>query len=227
MTTKIQLRRAIDGGMEDVVPVTSEECVMLEDGKKLKEVIDFVTTTEDFVDEDIVVEENLVDRVESIEGRIDSEFEQQNSQIATGLSNIKTIEQNIGKKVDDEVAKVNAQLSEIANKGTTVEVIERATKEEIDRQIADGTIANLTIQNNSVTIDRINSDFIDDFSISRTIDYDKWEIGSISSSNGQNLTLNKNRIRTQGYLENVNYVKYIGDQNYKYVVMQYDENKTF
>ena len=78
MTTKIQLRRAIDGGMEDVVPVTSEECVMLEDGKKLKEVIDFVTTTEDFVDEDIVVEENLVDRVESIENRIDSEFEQQN-----------------------------------------------------------------------------------------------------------------------------------------------------
>ena len=43
MTTKIQLRRAIDGGMEDVVPVTSEECVMLNDGRKLT---DFVSSVE-------------------------------------------------------------------------------------------------------------------------------------------------------------------------------------
>lgn len=113
MTTKVQLRRVIDGGMEDINPMTSEECVMLEDGKKLKEVVDFVVTTEDFEDEDFTVEENLVDRVESIENRIDSEFEQQNSQIATGLSNIKTVEQNISNKVDTEVAKVNAQLSDI------------------------------------------------------------------------------------------------------------------
>ena len=51
--------------------------------------------------------------------------------------------------------KINAQLENIANKGTTVEVLERVTKEEIDRQIADGTIANLTIEDNSVTTSKL------------------------------------------------------------------------
>ena len=112
MTIKVQLKREVDGVMQQVNPITSEECVILGDGKKLNEVIDFATTAEDFVDETIVIEENLVDRVESMENKIETEFEQQNSQITTGLSNIKTIEQNISNKVDTEVAKVNAQLSQ-------------------------------------------------------------------------------------------------------------------
>ena len=112
MTIKVQLKREVDGLMQQVNPITSEECVILGDGKKLNEVIDFATTAEDFVDETIVIEENLVDRVESMENKIETEFEQQNSQITTGLSNIKTIEQNISNKVDTEVAKVNAQLSQ-------------------------------------------------------------------------------------------------------------------
>lgn len=116
MTIKVQLKREVNGVMQQVNPITSEECVILGDGKKLNEVIDFATTAEDFVDETIVIEENLVDRVESMENKIETEFEQQNSQIATGLSNIKTIEQNISNKVDTEVAKVNAQLSDIMNK---------------------------------------------------------------------------------------------------------------
>ena len=53
--------------------------------------------------------------------------------------------------IDNRFAQTNAQLSELANKGTTVEVLERVTKEEIDRQIADGTMANLTIADNSIT----------------------------------------------------------------------------
>lgn len=65
-------------------------------------------------------------------------------------------------KSDEIQAQTNAQLSEIANKGTTVEVLERATKEEIERQIADGTIANLTIQDKSVTVDKIGEDVIKD-----------------------------------------------------------------
>ena len=113
MTIKVQLKREVNGVMQQVNPITSEECVILGDGKKLNEVIDFATTAEDFVDETIVIEENLVDRVESMENKIETEFEQQNSQITTGLSNIKTIEQNISNKVDTEVAKVNAQLSAI------------------------------------------------------------------------------------------------------------------
>ena len=115
MTIKVQLKREVNGVMQQVNPITSEECVILGDGKKLNEVIDFATTAEDFVDETIVIEENLVDRVESMENKIETEFEQQNSQITTGLSNIKTIEQNISNKVDTEVAKVNAQLSQELN----------------------------------------------------------------------------------------------------------------
>ena len=37
--------------------------------------------------------------------------------------------------VDEIQAQTNAQLSELANKGTTIEVLERVTKEEIDHQI--------------------------------------------------------------------------------------------
>ena len=50
-----------------------------------------------------------------------------------------------------ETETINAQLSEIANKGTTTEVLERATKEEINKQIEDGRIANLTIKDYSIT----------------------------------------------------------------------------
>lgn len=72
--------------------------------------------------------------------------------------------------VDEIQAQTNAQLSELANKGTTVEVIERATKEEIDRQIADGTLATLMIEdgsiatekykNSSITLHKLSSDLI-------------------------------------------------------------------
>lgn len=56
-----------------------------------------------------------------------------------------------------QVAKFDSRITEIENKGTTVEVLERVTKEEIDRQIADGTIANLTIADNSITEDKIKN----------------------------------------------------------------------
>lgn len=46
-------------------------------------------------------------------------------------------------EINREINSINEQLEDIANKGTTVEVIERITKEEIDRQIADGTIASI------------------------------------------------------------------------------------
>ena len=54
-----------------------------------------------------------------------------------------------------DINNVNSQLKDIANKGTTVEVLERVTKEEIERQITDGTIANLTIKDNSITNSKI------------------------------------------------------------------------
>ena len=142
MTIKVQLKREVNGVMQQVNPITSEDCVVLSDGKKLNEVIDFATTAEDFVDEAIVIEENLVDRVESIENRIVSEFEEQNSQITTGLSNIKTIEQNISNKVDTEVAKANAQLS-ADKRELQIELNKKATEKGLltERARIDGIIA--------------------------------------------------------------------------------------
>lgn len=56
------------------------------------------------------------------------------------------------KEIDD----IKSSLDNIANKGTTVEVLERVTKEEIDRQIKDGTIANLTIEDGSITSEKFS-----------------------------------------------------------------------
>ena len=63
--------------------------------------------------------------------------------------------------IDSRFEKVDSQLEHIANKGTTVEVLERVTKEEIDRQIADGTIANLTIEDGTIGQDKLNTSVLD------------------------------------------------------------------
>ena len=57
--------------------------------------------------------------------------------------------------LDATKAELSSQIKEIAEKGTTVEAIKNATKEEIDKQIADGIIANLTIENCSITEDKM------------------------------------------------------------------------
>lgn len=57
-----------------------------------------------------------------------------------------------------KVKKIDEHLDNIANKGTTIEVLERVTKEEINRQIADGTIANLTIADGSITQEKLSPD---------------------------------------------------------------------
>ena len=67
---------------------------------------------------------------------------------------------DINTKVDAFKTEVSEQLDTIANKGTTVEVLERVTKEEIDRQIADGTITNLTITNDSITTEKYKNNSI-------------------------------------------------------------------
>lgn len=71
----------------------------------------------------------------------------------TITSHLESIELNKASKEELNVERI--RVDEIANKGTTVDVIERATKQEIDRQVTDGTIANLTIQDNSVTVEKM------------------------------------------------------------------------
>lgn len=65
----------------------------------------------------------------------------------------KTLENALSEvhEINKNFEQVNAKINEVATKGTTVEVIEEVTKEEIERQIADGTIAHLMIEDGSVT----------------------------------------------------------------------------
>ena len=57
---------------------------------------------------------------------------------------------------NQEIGKTNARLSELESSGVPVEVVERVTKEEIDRQIANGTMANLTIADGSITKEKLD-----------------------------------------------------------------------
>ena len=76
------------------------------------------------------------------------------------LENNEKIKDIIAKLIinKNNIENITSQLDTIANKGTTVEVLERVTKEEINRQIQDGTIANLTIENNSITWDKFKNE---------------------------------------------------------------------
>lgn len=85
-------------------------------------------------------------------------------------------------KQGDDIENINSQLDIIANKGTTVEVLERVTKQEIDRQIADGTIANLTIANNSITAEKYKDKSITIAKLSDEISNALFEIEGVDST---------------------------------------------
>lgn len=72
---------------------------------------------------------------------------------------------------------LNSQIKEIANKGTTVEVLERVTKEEIDRQIGDGTIANLTIEDFSIEKNKLKTRMVFGTESINMFDKNNVEIG--------------------------------------------------
>lgn len=83
--------------------------------------------------------------------------------LVSALARVQRVEEYLEQEFMDveakyagELSKTNAKLTEVANKGTTVEVLERVTKEEIDRKIEDGTIANLTIAEGSITKDKLD-----------------------------------------------------------------------
>ena len=65
----------------------------------------------------------------------------------------KTLENALSQvhEINKNFEQVNTKIDEVATKGTTIEVIESATKKEIDRQIADGTLAHLMIEDGGVT----------------------------------------------------------------------------
>lgn len=53
--------------------------------------------------------------------------------------------ENLSSQLENTTNELNSKIDEVANKGTTTEVLEQVTKTEIERQIADGTIAELTL----------------------------------------------------------------------------------
>ena len=98
-----------------------------------------------------------------------------------------------------KVKELNSQLDTIANKGTTVKVLERVTKEEINRQIKDGTIANLTIEDNSITWDKFKNELksnINQLVKNTTINND-GSVKEIFTDNKYKITTFENNVVTE------------------------------
>lgn len=113
--------------------------------------------------------ENKIEQIKYIDSKLSDKLKKDyeklkriilDENIQAELSNrIDKIDTSIN-NINNDINEVSSQLDTIANKGTTVEVLERVTKEEIDRQVADGTIANLTITNNSITTEKYKNNSI-------------------------------------------------------------------
>ena len=77
------------------------------------------------------------------------------NKIEDALDEINRNEKNAVATLDKRIISnyniLDSKIDEVATKGTTVDVIEQVTKDEIERQIDDGTIANLTIEDHSIT----------------------------------------------------------------------------
>ena len=61
--------------------------------------------------------------------------------------------------VEGALQEVGSQIKDIANKGTTVDVLERVIKETVDGKIASGEMANLTIEDNSITFEKLQKSY--------------------------------------------------------------------
>ena len=59
-----------------------------------------------------------------------------------------------------EVQRFEGRIDEIANKGTTTEVLKKTTEDYIQEKLDDGTIANLTLGNNAIKINNIDIESI-------------------------------------------------------------------
>ena len=94
--------------------------------------------------------EEKITQIKYIDNAIVKKLKKEYENIQTKLTN------DIQTNLTNDIETINIKLDTIANKGTTVEVLERVTKEEIERQIQDGTIANLTIRDESITLEKLD-----------------------------------------------------------------------
>ena len=125
-----------------------------------------ITSPDRVIDENGV---NIRERLDEIANKVKDNEEIDD--IKKSLNEIEKSLDEIENKVKDneEIDDIKKSLDEIANKGTTIEVLERVTKEEIDRQVQDGTIANLTIENGSITKEKISDDLIKVYKLSQNL----------------------------------------------------------
>jgi lysophospholipase L1-like esterase len=113
--------------------------------------------------------------------------------------------------IDENGVSIKEQLDNIANKGTTVEVLERVTKEEIDRQIADGTIANLTIEDGSVTKEKLSKELNDFIQNQINLSYNTILQLPYTSRENEEILLH---LEKQSKNDNITYVNYITNNNF-------------
>lgn len=89
---------------------------------------------------------NLQNQINNLEEQINNSIN--NNEQINNLKNKITI-------LETDVNNLQSQIEEIVNNGNSIEVIERVTKEEIIKLVADGTISSLTIPDNSITTNKL------------------------------------------------------------------------
>lgn len=118
-------------------------------------------------------------------------------------------DEQLGKNVRELDTKIN----EVAEKGTTVEVIERATKEEVERQIEDGSMALLTIEDKSLTDKKIKD---------KSINFELLD-EDIQQKTKQLSLINQNIDHKDGFVMYTGKIQQISDYAYKKIPVKQGE----
>ena len=166
-------RISYDTGGYTVQEILSSFC------KKILEIIDLVNKNEEVCDEAKTTIENIRNEVvPDLVNDINNEL--QDNGYFDNLVNVTLIEQlrtelttllnqtityytttldNYDSKLDKIKNELIDKINEVATKGTTTEVLQATTEAYMQEKINDGTIANLTIKENSITEDRLKNDY--------------------------------------------------------------------
>lgn len=78
------------------------------------------------------------------------------------LDNVDEIQAQTNAQLSQDKKELSAKIQEVAETGTTTEVLQDTTKKYIDKKIDDGTIANLTIKDKSITRNKLENEFVAD-----------------------------------------------------------------
>ena len=149
-------------------------------------------------------------KIEEINKQLDKKI---NDKYYSNNSKIEELTEQLDKKINDkynsnksEIEELNEQLDNIANKGTTVEVLERVTKEEINRQIEDGTITNLTIADNSITWDKFKNELKSNINqlVKNTIFNNDGSVKEIFTDNKYKITTFENNVVNEKWYTSAN-----------------------